>query len=144
MDHILEYEMLTEALDWRQNGWVLIKGVPQNDGKSYIFAAQIKEIQNLARTKVDGTPGIPVWMCTLYPKFYGIGLKSGKLAAKELSAVSDVYMQKWIGLNNYRVGLNHHKTIGWRETIKDTSLASVLSKQEWIAKTDWAKFPELQ
>lgn len=143
MDHILEYEMLNEALDWKQGGWVLIKGVPQNDGKSYVFAAQIKEIQNLARTKVDGTPGIPVWMCTLYPKFYGIGVRDGKLKPKELSSVSDVYMKKWIGLNNYRVGLNHHKTIAWKETIKDTSLPSILNNQEWIIKTDWSKFPEL-
>jgi hypothetical protein len=143
MDHILEYEMLKEALDWKQGGWVLIKGVPQNDGKSYVFAAQIREIQNLARTKVDGTPGIPVWMCTLYPKFYGIGIKDGKLKAKDLNAVSDAYMQKWIGLNNYKVGLNHNKTIGWRETIKNTSLPSILSSQEWIIKTDWPKFPNL-
>jgi hypothetical protein len=82
-------------------------------------------------------------MCTLYPKFYGIGIKDGKLKAKDLNAVSDAYMQKWIGLNNYKVGLNHNKTIGWRETIKNTSLPSILSSQEWIIKTDWSKFPNL-
>jgi hypothetical protein len=144
MNHLLEYENLNESVNWRQGGWVLIKGTQQKEDKCYLFAARIKNVLTFPRKKADGTPGVPVNMAALYPEFFGIGLSDGKLAAKEIGELSPEYMKKWISITSPNVGLNYHKTVAWKETIAEISLGKVLSDQSWLIKAPWIKLPDIK
>jgi hypothetical protein len=135
MKNLLEYNHWNNnSIKWNQGGWLLIKGKPNKEGKSHIFAAQVRNVSQLARYKTSGKEGIPVNMANLYPDFYGIVTdSSGELKAMKL--ISDTaYIDKWIGLKNLSVGLNKNKTLNWRETIAETSLSKVLKSNEGLLK----------
>lgn len=135
MENLLEYNVWNnKGVKWNQGGWLLIKGKPDKDGKSYVFAAQVKGVSELARYKSGGKQGIPVNMANLYPDFYGIIINSsGEI--KGMKLISDpTYIEKWMGLKNYSVGLNKNKTLYWRDTITETSLNKVLKANEYSLK----------
>lgn len=117
---------LNENVKWEQGAWVFLLGKPDKEGKSYLFVAPIKYIQNLARTKVSGAPGVPANMVTLYPEFYGVGwdnFKNPKLAKISPSLES---IKKHIGLSGYNVVLNERKTPFWRVTATEKNLDKIL------------------
>lgn len=135
MENILEYNQWNnQGIKWNQGGWLLIKGKPNKDGKSYVFAAQVKNVSELARYKAGGKSGIPVNMANLYPDFYGVVIdSSGQI--KGMKLISDAtYIEKWMGLKNLSVGLNKNKTLNWRETITETSLNKVLRSNEYTLR----------
>jgi hypothetical protein len=132
MEHLLEYSQWggNQGIKWSQGGWLLIKGKPNNEGKSHLFAAQVKNVSELARYKVGGKPGIPVNMANLYPDFYGIVINSSN-EIKSMKVLADsAYLEKWIGIKGPSIGLNKNKTLNWRDTITETSLMKVLKENE--------------
>ena len=135
MNNLLEFNSwINEDLKWTQEGWLIIKGKPNKDGKFYLFAAQVKMVSELGRQKVGGKAGIPVNMAILYPDFYGVIINSsGNIASMKLPSTPE-YIEKWIGLKGLSIGLNKNKLINWRETINQKSLAKVLKDNESLFK----------
>jgi hypothetical protein len=136
MEHLLEYNQWggNTGVKWVQGGWLLIKGKPNSDGKSHVFAAQAKNVSELARYRADGKPGIPVNMVNLYPDFYGVILNSaGEIKAMKIAS-DNAYLDKWIGIKGPNIGLNKNKTINWRDTITETSLIKVLQSNEGMLR----------
>jgi hypothetical protein len=131
MNNLLEFNSwINEDLKWTQEGWLIIKGKPNKDGKFYLFAAQVKTVSELGRQKVGGKVGIPVNMANLYPDFYGVIINSsGNIASMKLPSTPE-YIEKWIGLKGLNIGLNKNKLINWRETINQKSLTKVLKDNE--------------
>jgi hypothetical protein len=131
MENISEYNNWSNnAVKWNQGGWLLIKSKPNKEGKCYMFAAQVKNVSQLARYKFGGKDGVPVNMANLYPDFHGI-VKNSSGEIRGMKLISDAsYIEKWTGLKNLSVGLNKNKTPNWRETITETSLNKVLKSQE--------------
>ena len=122
--------------EWKQGGWVFLVGKPNSEGKSYLFCAPVKYIQNLARTKVSGKPGIPANMVTLYPEFYGIGFdeRSNPKTVKISPSLESI--KKFIGLSNYNVVLNERKTPFWKTTIREGNLRRIMEDHKMWMKND--------
>lgn len=145
MENLLEYESwLNEGtLPWTQGGWVFIKGNPQKDkeGKSYVFLMPVKYVQELSRMKVGNKPGIPVYMTNLYEEIYIMGYKDGKLSYKKVMPTKE-YLQKWVGMTGFNIGLNKNKTPNWRNTINVQQMQKVIDDaQYWITAEPWAIIP---
>lgn len=108
---------ISESIRWEQGGWIFIIGKPNKDKKSYLFMAQVKYVETLARKKADGKPGIPANMATLYTEFYGVGFdKQTNPILKKVSS-DPQYLEKWLGISKPSIVLNNNKTPFWRETI---------------------------
>lgn len=143
MQNLLEFESwIGESVTWTENGCVLIKGKPLEDGKSFLFLAKIKNLQNLARMKRGSNPGMPVNMAILYPEIWKVGFNlEKKLVAKKVMPSLD-YLQKFVGISDFKVGLNQNKTPNWRNTINQSNIRKVLDETEyWIQGEDWAEIP---
>lgn len=145
MDHILEYEswINESGLPWTQGGWVFIKGKPLKDkeNKSYVFLMPVKYVKELARAKRGNQPGIPVYMVNLYEEIYIVGYKDGKLSTKKVMPTEE-YLQKWVGMSGFNIGLNKNKTPYWRNTINVQQMPKVLADaQYWLPAEQWAIIP---
>ena len=145
MKNLLEYQSwLNEgALPWTQGGWVFIKGKPQKDkeDKSYVFLMPVKYVQELSRMKVGNKAGIPVYMANLYQEIYIIGYKDGKLSYKKVMPTEE-YLQKWVGMTGFNIGLNKNKTPNWRNTINVQQMPKVIADaQYWLPAEPWAIIP---
>jgi hypothetical protein len=120
-------EDMNENVKWQQGGWVFLLGKPEKDGKSYLFVAPIKYLQNLARTKAGGAPGIPANMVTLYPEFYGVGWDNSRNPKLAKISPSLESIKKHIGLSGYNVVLNERKTPFWKVTANEKNLNKILN-----------------
>lgn len=120
-------------IKWEQGGWVLLRGNPNKEGKQFVFCAPVKYIQNLARQKADGKPGVPANMVTLYPEFYGIGWDENTNPKAVKISPSLESIKKHIGLSGYNVVLNEKKTPFWRNTVTERSLKKILNQYKlWM------------
>ena len=141
MDNLIFYEnWINEDLNWSHDGWVFIKRITLPSGKSHVFLSRIKTLKNLKRMKMDGESAAPVNMALLRPEIYRIEKnQEGKLVTKRLTP-TETFLKKFIGLDNFSVGLNNSKTPKWRDTISQTSLRNVLDDAEnWIPFEDWVE-----
>jgi hypothetical protein len=143
MENLLEYQnWMNENLSWTQDGWLFVKGEVLENGKNNLFLFRIKNIQNLARKKKGGESGVPVYMAILYPEVYKVGytLDRKMTARKVMPTVA--YLQRFVGINDFKIGLNQNKTPNWRNTINENILRKVLvSAETWIQLEDWAEIP---
>lgn len=143
MENLLEYQnWMNENLNWTQEGWLFVKGETNENGKNGLFLFKIKTIQNLARMKKGGEKGVPVYMALLYPEVYKVGYTlDRKLTARKVMPTVP-YLQKFVGINDFKVGLNQNKTPNWRNTVNERSLKKVLDSAEyWIPAEEWAEIP---
>jgi hypothetical protein len=145
VENLLEYESwLNEgSLPWTQGGWVFIKGKPLKDqkDKSYVFLMSVKYVNELSRMKVGNKPGIPVYMANLYDEIHIIGYKDGKLSSKKVMPTEE-YLQKWVGMTGFNIGLNKNKTPNWRNTITIQQMPKVMADaQYWLPAEPWAIIP---
>ena len=145
MENLLEYQSwLNEStLSWTQGGWVFIKGKPQKDkeNKSYVFLTSVKYVNELSRMNVGNKPGIPVYMANLSDEIYIIGYKDNKLSYKK-AMITYKYLQKWVGMSGFNIGLNKNKTPNWRNTINIQQMSKVIADaQYWLPAEPWAILP---
>ena len=145
MENLLEYQTWINegSLDWSQGGWVFIKGKPQKDkdNKSYVFLMPVKYVQVLSRVNIGNKQGMPVYMATLYDDLYIIGYKDSKLSYKKAIPTAG-YLQKWVGMSGFNIGLNKNKTPNWRHTINVLQMPKVISDaQYWLPSEPWAIIP---
>lgn len=131
-----QFESFSSNFRWEQGGWIFLLGPKNKEGKSYLFAAPVKYLNNLARYKSSGSSGIPANMVTFYPEFYGIGMDEfGNPIAVRVSSDLE-YLKKWIGISNQNVVLNNNKTPFWRVTISIKDLKKVLKDYETWFRSD--------
>lgn len=91
--------------------------------------------------KVGNKPGIPVYMVNLYPEIYILGYKNGELSTKKVMP-TEQYLQKWVGMTGFNIGLNKNKTPNWRNTINNKNMAEVIKGATyWLPYEDWALVP---
>jgi hypothetical protein len=145
VENLLEYQSwLNEStLSWTQGGWVFIKGKPQKDkeNKSYVFLTSVKYVNELSRMNVGNKPGIPVYMANLSDEIYIIGYKDNKLSYKK-AMITYKYLQKWVGMSGFNIGLNKNKTPNWRNTINIQQMSKVIADaQYWLPAEPWAILP---
>jgi hypothetical protein len=145
VENLLEYQSwLNEStLSWTQGGWVFIKGKPQKDkeNKSYVFLTSVKYVNELSRMNVGNKPGIPVYMANLSDEIYIIGYKDNKLSYKK-AMITYKYLQKWVGMSGFSIGLNKNKTPNWRNTINIQQMSKVIADaQYWLPAEPWAILP---
>jgi hypothetical protein len=143
MENLLEFENWNKKeIDWTQEGCLLVKGLPLENGKSHLFLFKIRTIRLLKRSKKDGEDGVPVYMATLYPEVYKVGYNiERKLIARKVMPTPE-YLQRFVGLSEFNVGLNNNKTPYWRETVKEKSVKKVLDKALiWLQVEDWVQIP---
>ena len=143
MENLLEYQnWINENLDWTQEGWLFVKGETLESGKSNVFLFKVKTIQNLARNKKGGESGVPVYMALLYPEVYKVGYTLDRKLTTRKVMPTQVYLQRFVGLNDFKVGLNQNKTPNWRNTVNEKTLRKVLDDaQYWIQAEDWVEIP---
>lgn len=133
-----------QNIKWEQGGWVFLVGTPDKEGKSYLFCAPVKYIQNLARTKVSGKPGVPANMVTLYPEFYGVAFDQSTNPKLVKISPSLESIKKHIGLSGYNVVLNERKTPFWRITTKEKDLMKLLNDHKrWMMNDPSIRIPYL-
>jgi len=80
-------------------------------------------------------------MATLYDDLYIIGYKDSKLSYKKAIPTAG-YLQKWVGMSGFNIGLNKNKTPNWRNTINVLQMPKVISDaQYWLPAEPWAIIP---
>jgi hypothetical protein len=144
MEHLFEYETwINESVRWNQGGWIFIKGKPQKDKLSYVFMAPVKYVTELNRIKKSGDQGMPVYMAVLYENMIILGKdKSGNVIGRR-AMVTPEYLEKWVGMSGFKIGLNKNKTPEWRDTIYKTDPNAVLREnQGWLKQLPWANLPD--
>lgn len=137
-----QFESYSGGPKWEQGGWIFLKGTKNKEGKNYLFAAPVKYLDNLARSKSSGKPGAPANMVTFYPEFYGIGMDkfNTPVAVKVPSDLE--YLKKWIGISNHNIVLNNNKTPFWRSTIVKKNLNQILADHKmWFINDKELVFP---
>ena len=143
MENLLEYNHFShDKLNWIQEGLLFIKGEEDESGKSGLFLFKIKSISSVSKKKKGGESGVPVHMAILYPEIYKIGYTlERKLVARKVMP-STKYLEKFLGLSTFKVGLNQNKTPNWKNTVGEKSIGKVLGDAEiWIKGEDWADIP---
>jgi hypothetical protein len=143
MENLLEYEnWMSENLNWTQDGWLFVKGEALENGKNNLFLFRVKTIRNLVRKKKEGEPGVPVYMAILYPEVYKVGYTLDRKMTARKVMPTVVYLQRFVGMNDFKIGLNQNKTPNWRNTVNEKILRKVLESAEtWIQLEDWAEIP---
>ena len=100
-----------------------------------------KYVSELSRFKSGNKPGAPVYMVNLYEEVYIIGYKDGRLSYKKVMPTEE-YLQKWVGMSGFNIGLNKNKTPNWRNTINTTQMQKVIADaQYWLPAEPWAILP---
>lgn len=90
---------------------------------------------------VGNKPGIPVYMANLSDEIYIIGYKDNKLSYKK-AMITYKYLQKWVGMSGFSIGLNKNKTPNWRNTINIQQMSKVIADaQYWLPAEPWAILP---
>lgn len=89
---------------------------------------------------MDGESAAPVNMALLRPEIYRVERgQEGNLITKRITP-TEVFLKKFVGINNFNIGLNSRKTPKWRDTISQTSLKNILDDAEnWLPFEDWAE-----
>jgi hypothetical protein len=143
MQNLLEYQnWINESVNWTQEGWLFVKGETLENGKSNLFLFKIKTIQNLTRKKKDGQSGVPVYMAILYPEVYKVGYTMERKVVARKVMPAKAYLQKFIGIDDFKIGLNQSKTPNWRNTTNEKKLKKVLDDaQYWVQVEDWVELP---
>ena len=101
----------------------------------------VKYISELARVKSGNKPGIPVYMVNLYQEVFILGYKNGELSYKKVMP-TEQYLQKWVGVSGFNIGLNKNKTPNWRNTVNKKNIAEVIKDAKyWLPYEEWAIVP---
>jgi hypothetical protein len=101
----------------------------------------VKYVKELPRVNIGNKPGIPVHMANLFEEIYIIGYKDGKLSHKK-AMPTEKYLQKWVGMAGFNIGLNKNKTPNWRNTINVQQMQKVMTDaQYWLPAEPWAIIP---
>lgn len=144
MENLLEYEnwSIKKKIEWNPEGCIFVKGLPMENGKSHLFLFKIKNVSLLKRTKKVWEQGEPVYMATFHPEIYKVSYnKDRKLVASKVMS-NKQYLDRFVGLSDFSIGLNNNKTPYWWETAKETKVRKVLDNfQAWIESQDWVKIP---
>jgi hypothetical protein len=143
MRNLLEYQnWISESVNLTQDGWLFVKGETLENGKNNLFLFKVKTLQNLTRKKKSGELGVPVYMAILYPEVYKVGYNMERNLIARKVMPTQAYLQKFVGIDNFKIGLNQNKTPNWRNTINEKTLRKVLNDAEyWVQVEDWAELP---
>lgn len=98
---------------WINNGILLIKGKPFEDGSQPLYAVHIIDLKQFERKKVDNTNGKPAKMAILDNTLYRIIVDNGMLRAakvdwKNIGSLSRTF--NFNGRQTHAVTLNNNKT----------------------------------
>ena len=123
---------------WKDGGILLIKGIPQRDGLTRLYATRVRKIA------VEGLRGFS--KAYTYPEFYVIGRRfDGSLSANKFLINSET-LKRAVGINSFSIGLNSKtgKTPLWRDSIKETDFKKFLGEfKDSILALDGIFLPNL-
>jgi hypothetical protein len=123
---------------WKDGGILLIRGIPQRDGLTRLYATRVRKIA------VEGLRGFS--KAYTYQEFYVIGRRfDGSLSANKF-LINPETLKRAIGINSFSVGLNAKtgKTPLWRDSIKETDFKKFLGEfKDSILSLDDIFFPSL-
>ena len=139
MENLITFELFklnesvvneNQAPEWKEDGIVLIRGVLQESGRKYLYAAKL--------IKVALAPSGKYQKAYLRDEIYRIGKDAeGKYVAKSIQPEKS-FVEKNIGLKGRSISLNsaHGKTPIWWESIKETNFFRFL-KDHKETLDDW-------
>lgn len=115
-DKLYRESVVSEGNDtnlWINNGILLIKGKPFEDGTQPLYAVHIVDLKQFERKKVDDTVGKPAKMAILDNTLYRIVVDNGMLRAakvdwKNIGSLSRTF--NFNGRQTHAVTLNNNKT----------------------------------
>jgi hypothetical protein len=123
---------------WADGGILLIRGLPQKDGLTRLYATRLRKVA------VEGLRGFS--KAYVYPEFYVVSRKlDGNLGINKFMTTPEI-LRKAIGMSSNSIGLNSKtgKTPLWRESIKETSFDKFLKgNKDNILGIDQIYFPHL-
>ena len=139
LDSVLnENETTTFFPKWADGGILLIRGLPQKDGLTRLYATRVRKVA------VEGLRGFS--KAYTYPEFYVVSRKfDGNLGINKFMAAPEI-LRKAIGMSSNSIGLNSKtgKTPLWRESIKETSFDKFFKEsKDNILGIDQIYFPHL-
>ena len=139
LDSVLnETETTTFFPKWADGGILLIRGLPQKDGLTRLYATRVRKVA------VEGLRGFS--KAYTYPEFYVVSRKfDGNLGINKFMAAPEI-LRKAIGMSSNSIGLNSKtgKTPLWRESIKETSFDKFFKEsKDNILGIDQIYFPHL-
>ncbi len=106
---------------WKDGGILLIRGIPQRDGLTRLYATRVRKIA------VEGLRGFS--KAYTYPEFYVIGRRfDGSLSANKF-LINPETLKRAVGINFFSIGLNAKtgKTPFWRDSIKEIDFKKFLA-----------------
>lgn len=119
-----ENESPTFFPKWTDGGILLIRGLPQRDGLTRLYATRVK------RVAVEGLRGFS--KAYTYPEFYVVSRRfNGNLGINKFQPSPEI-LKKTLGMSSHSIGLNSKtgKTPLWRESVKEVNFDKFLKEKK--------------